>query len=96
MNTLRTIGIFLSVLLLVVSNFRVARDWYHWDRRDRIVRTHLTAFIFCIGYGMTEIRFGWDFQIRLVMVICVQVSLLAWLYVSRNDPATTNVVESQS
>lgn len=87
-NALRTACLLLAVALVVWTNLRVTRDWPRWDRRERVVRSHLNALIFIVALNLTIALTAGGLMFRLSMVLGWEVSLLCWLYVSRHDPAT--------
>lgn len=84
---IRLLNLFLSIALLFVANMRVTRDWRHWTRREKVVRIHLSAYLFILAYGTAEaMTQDAAIGLRIFMLLAVHVSFAAALWRTRNDP----------
>lgn len=88
-DIVRIANIMLSVALMYVCNMRVFRDWPLWTRRERVVRVHVTAYLFVLAYATIE-QLAADSKpgFRVVLVLLVHISFALALFRNRHDPAT--------
>lgn len=83
----RLANLVLSVALMLICMLRIARDWPDWNHRERVVRVHLTAYLFVIAYGTIEaIAAGVDPGARIFLLFAVHASFLLALWRTRRDP----------
>lgn len=86
-EVLRMVNLVLCAVLLFACSMRLTRDWPHWTRRERVVRVHLVAYLFCIAYGTAEsLQQGNPFGWRLLLLLAVHISFLLALFRNRRDP----------
>lgn len=86
-EVMRTANIVLSVGLLIACNVRLFRDWPLWNRRERVVRAHLAAYLFVIAYGTAEqMAQRVEPGPRVALILAIHLSFAAALLRNRKDP----------
>lgn len=86
-DLLRVANVVLSTALLFACNARLFRDWPDWTRRERVVRVHLTAYLFVIAYGTAE-QIADDVEpgLRVLLIFAINVSFALAMWRNRRDP----------
>lgn len=83
----RSANLALSVGLFTTCMMRVVRDWAAWTERERVVRAHLTAYLFVLAYGTVEaLAAGVEPGVRILLLLAVHFSFAVALWRTRNDP----------
>lgn len=86
-DLVRWVNLPLSVWLLAVCTMRLMRDWNQWTHREKVVRVHLTAYLFAITYGTTEaLKLDVPPGPRVLLILVVHISFALALWRTRNDP----------
>lgn len=86
----RLTNLVLGTGLMWVAMLRLIRDWPRWTRRERVVRVHLTAYLFVIAYGTVEaLASDTPPGSRVFLVTAVHTSFALALWRTRKDPPHT-------
>jgi hypothetical protein len=84
---LRWANLAMSVGLFATCMMRVFRDWHGWTHRERVVRVHLSAYLFLLGYGTIEaLADGVEPGLRIPLLLLVHASFALALWRTRHDP----------
>lgn len=84
---IRVVNLALSVVLFMTCTMRITRDWHGWTERERIVRIHLSAYLFVLAFGTIEaLADGVAPGLRIPLLLLVHTSFARALWRTRHDP----------